>query len=227
MTVIGQVALVCESPALRVVGLLDGPAQITDGGATWEVVDRPGRTGVSVYRGQALEVMTLHLILDGWTGHRSVEPAIADLERMARKVTAIGRAPVIRAEGPLPRGRERAWVISGLVPGENVIRALEDGQRLRQDFTVSLLQYVEADIVVERSPALRTRERKAAADRADRPGTSSRSAATGPYVVRAGDTLAAIAARRLGDFRRWNEIADLNGIRDPRRLKVGQELKLP
>jgi nucleoid-associated protein YgaU len=31
----------------------------------------------------------------------------------------------------------------------------------------------------------------------------------------------------LGDARRWREIADLNGIRDPRAITVGQVLRLP
>lgn len=42
-----------------------------------------------------------------------------------------------------------------------------------------------------------------------------------------GEDLASIAARELGDPRRWREIADLNGIRDPRAVKVGQILRMP
>jgi nucleoid-associated protein YgaU len=47
------------------------------------------------------------------------------------------------------------------------------------------------------------------------------------YTVKRGDTLSSIAADQLGDYRRWTEIADLNDIRDPRRVKVGQTLRLP
>lgn len=47
------------------------------------------------------------------------------------------------------------------------------------------------------------------------------------YTVKSGDTLSAIAARELGDPNRWQEIADLNGIQDPRALRVGQVLQLP
>lgn len=46
-------------------------------------------------------------------------------------------------------------------------------------------------------------------------------------VVRPGDTLSRIALARLGDARRWREIAALNGISDPARLVVGRELVLP
>lgn len=49
----------------------------------------------------------------------------------------------------------------------------------------------------------------------------------GTYTVKAGDTLSSIAARVLGNANRWQEIATLNGIGDPRTLRVGQILKLP
>lgn len=46
-------------------------------------------------------------------------------------------------------------------------------------------------------------------------------------VVQSGDTLARIARDELGDAERWNEIAELNGIRDPRALRVGTALRIP
>lgn len=63
---------------------------------------------------------------------------------------------------------------------------------------------------------------------AERPATSP-AAAEGVREVRvaAGDSLARIALRNLGEESRWIEIADLNGITDPRRLQVGQRLRLP
>ena len=45
--------------------------------------------------------------------------------------------------------------------------------------------------------------------------------------VRAGDTLAVIAGRELGDASRWREIQALNGITDPRRVPAGAMLALP
>jgi LysM repeat protein len=44
------------------------------------------------------------------------------------------------------------------------------------------------------------------------------------YTVKSGDTLAGIASV-YGTT--WQELAELNGIDDPRRLRVGQELQLP
>jgi len=36
-----------------------------------------------------------------------------------------------------------------------------------------------------------------------------------------------LAGRFLGDYRRWPEIAQLNNVRDPRTLQIGQTLLLP
>lgn len=47
------------------------------------------------------------------------------------------------------------------------------------------------------------------------------------YTVRRGDTLWRISTRLLGTGRRWREIAALNGVGNPRRLRVGTVLRLP
>jgi nucleoid-associated protein YgaU len=47
------------------------------------------------------------------------------------------------------------------------------------------------------------------------------------YAVKDGDTLYEIAKRELGASSRAKEIADLNGIADASKLKLGQVLKLP
>lgn len=47
------------------------------------------------------------------------------------------------------------------------------------------------------------------------------------YVVRRGDTLAAIAETLLGDGRHWRLIANANGLADPRTLAPGFQLRIP
>ena len=47
------------------------------------------------------------------------------------------------------------------------------------------------------------------------------------YFVRDGDTLARIAARELGDYKKANIIAILNGIRDPLSVLPGRRILLP
>ncbi len=47
------------------------------------------------------------------------------------------------------------------------------------------------------------------------------------YAVHAGDTLQGVASRLYGDAQRWRDIAKANPGLDPRRLPVGQMIKLP
>lgn len=49
----------------------------------------------------------------------------------------------------------------------------------------------------------------------------------GRYVVRAGDSLAQIAVRFYGNARLYTVIAKVNGVTDPRLLRVGQVLRIP
>lgn len=57
-----------------------------------------------------------------------------------------------------------------------------------------------------------------------RPTARPTAAAPATYTVKSGDTLSGIASV-YGTT--WQELAELNGIDDPRRLRVGQELQLP
>ena len=47
------------------------------------------------------------------------------------------------------------------------------------------------------------------------------------YVIADGDTVSKLAARHLGDPRRWREIADANDITDPLSLRPGQRIVIP
>jgi lysozyme len=49
----------------------------------------------------------------------------------------------------------------------------------------------------------------------------------GTVTVTSGDTLSGIARKHLRDPSRWEEIARLNGIKDPRDIRPGQKLRLP
>lgn len=47
------------------------------------------------------------------------------------------------------------------------------------------------------------------------------------YTVKSGDTLWAISIKYYGTGTRWTEIADANGIKDPRTLQIGKVLRIP
>jgi nucleoid-associated protein YgaU len=58
-------------------------------------------------------------------------------------------------------------------------------------------------------------------------GRTRPDAGSAGYVVRAGDTLGAIAQREPGTSTRWKEIVELNPGLDPQRLAIGASLRLP
>lgn len=47
------------------------------------------------------------------------------------------------------------------------------------------------------------------------------------YTVERGDQLASIAESLTGDINNWSAIADFNGINNPRKLRIGQQLIVP
>jgi len=47
------------------------------------------------------------------------------------------------------------------------------------------------------------------------------------YTIQPGDTYAAIAQRRYGDDRYWEAIARANPLKDPRRIRPGEVIRLP
>ena len=47
------------------------------------------------------------------------------------------------------------------------------------------------------------------------------------YTVKVGETLGKIASRELGSFRKWRDIASLNGIDDPAMIMPGRTLRMP
>lgn len=199
------------------------PEAVGTGG--WAFVSRPRRKGFTEWNGNDPYVLQIPVLLDGFATDTSVEPSIEALRRIMRNpVGGRGEPPVVRVEGatiPLPQLR---WVLNEMAPGAVVRRA--DGARVRAFYTLTFLEYEAADILVAARPTPATAARgRQGAPAASGTGRGTRTART--YTVRAGDTLGTIAARQLGDARRYREIATLNKIRDPNRIRVGQVLRLP
>jgi hypothetical protein len=248
---VGFVAIVCDDPARTLVVRL-GPERpdVSSGYGGWNEVARPRRSTVTSWVGQPARRMALSILIDNHHVGRSIEDQIRDLEVMALPRT--GRQPptvkLLAKGGHIPYQSLR-WVIDGLEWGDAIMNGR--GNRTRQGATVTLLEYVADDLIEARkrqSPAQRRRaartrilqqqakqlareKRKAVARnrRSARKGGHSRAtaASTAGTVTYDGDDLMSVAARELGDARRWREIADLNGIRDPRAITVGRVLRLP
>jgi hypothetical protein len=190
-----------------VIALLqDQGAHLAATGAEWDVIPRPQRTGVTEHKNNRNRELELHLMLDRWTSGGDVERQIAALE-------AIARAPLtVRVVGPIPYAGIR-WVIRDIDYGD-YLRDAANGRRVRQDFTLHLLEYVQP----------------AALAKIPRAGAEPKPTRT--YRIVRGDDLAKIASKTLHKASRWREIVKLNkGMRgvklDPRKFKVGTKIKVP
>lgn len=181
-------------------------AQPADLAGGFEQRPRPERSPYLHWAGTALLSMSIDIMLDGWTGQTSVESQIALLEAYVRP-TAPGTRPLpIGVEGAVPyQGLQ--WVCESL-HWEPANRRDSDAARIRQAGTITLVQYMPADVRVQTTVAKKTKQTQ--------------------YVVKRGDTLMTIATKIYGNAKRWPEIAKKNGIKGGARdIKVGQKLKLP
>jgi nucleoid-associated protein YgaU len=203
--------------------------------------------------------MTLPVLFDAWlpdddvfdptqeaqrlldAGH-SIESQLADLESLAFPSGSDSAPPQIKiqaAGGAVPH-QGRDWVIDSLTWGDALMN--DNGDRVRQEVTLALLEYIPEERITALPASPANREREAANAKNTKPGAGpKRTTVTAPTrgrgigaVLRGsqlaqgpGEDLLSIAARELGDAERWREIADLNGIRDPRSITLGQVVRLP
>jgi hypothetical protein len=237
---VGWVRIVSTDPPITVTARL-GPDRpdVTAGYGGWTEVTRPRRRPLSIWAGSPGLRMTLSILLDQWKAGTSVERQIAQLERLATPTAADGQPPRIRITsrgGGVPHQRT-AWVIDTITWGDAL--ANRRGDRARQQATLSLLEFIADARIAEASPA-NTRRKQTARGKSKAGAASKRVVAarkkTGSGHSRAapadpdfgaGDDLLSIAARELGDADRWIEIAQLNGLRDPRAIRPGQVIRLP
>ena len=205
------VTLTSQSPALRVRALMDADAPvITQGYGGFEEVARPGRRSLVSWTGAPPYRMSLALVLEGWRSRESVDAACAALERMASMPRAFQSPPKVRVSGAAVPKAGLDWRIDELTWNDS-LRA-RSGARLRQRVSLTLVQAVDEGKGVRVSAAANRRLS----------GRSVILAAPGGSVA-----LHRLASRELGASKRWKEIARLNGIRTPARVKAGTLLRLP
>lgn len=238
---VGFVRLTSADPPLRVVARLwEERPNVESGYGGWEEVERPRRKPLTTWKSQPALRLTLPLLLDRFRSGLSVEREISQLELMAQPSASDGEPPQVRiaTTGAALPYQGRTWVVADLAMGDALMNA--SGNRVRQQVTLTLLEYVEDVYLAQRSAANR-RRRKAQRGKRKRGAATKRLVAKRSSKARragslrsgesddfgSGEDLLTIAARELGDAERWVEIAELNGLRDPRAISPGQVLRLP
>lgn len=194
-----------------VLRLDDGaPLPSTPGG--WVNVARPQRTSITDWQGSDEDELPVACLLDGMPD-RSVEPILDGLMALYRPRDENGqlvRPGPVTIRGGVPHGGHR-WVIADVAESDAITA---HGRRVQWHGAVTFRRYTPADLVAA-------------------PAKSRTTKANKRYRVRAGDTLNSIAIKQC-DAKTHREVAaavtalrKLNGIRDPRRIKVGQIVRLP
>ena len=239
---LGWVRVYTVDPPISVIARLsEEKPTVEQGYGGWEEVTRPRRSPITTFKAPPGLHLTLPLLLNEWRQGTSVEDHIRKLERMAWATAANGDPPKVklRAKGGHIPFQGRRWLIDTLTWGEALMN--KSGNRVRQQVTLSLMEYVEDVHLQEKSAANRVRAKAKAAKTKQGAShkrvvtkRSGRAAHPAGRTLRAGQTdfgqgedLLTIAARELGDADRWVEIAQLNGLRDPRAIPPGLTIRLP
>jgi nucleoid-associated protein YgaU len=129
---------------------------------------------------------------------------------------------------------EVSWKTHTVVSGDNLYRLaakyLGDGDRWPELQKINADQLggeetVQIGMVLRIAPQATARTISTTTARSE---PSRRDASpTRTYVVLKGDMLSTISQKLLGTTRRMNEIVELNGLKDPDDVRVGQTLKIP
>lgn len=197
-------ASILNSPLVAILG--STPPDISAGYSDWENIDRPKRKSVVNWKGIQPFQMTLNAMFDGWTDDTSVEPQCSQLESLA---LAVGSAPPpsVRIDGPIPHS-DLEWYISAIDWGDVIYQG---NSRVRQEFTLTLLERVDLQTVLNNEKKLVGRPTRYRI-----------------ITVKTGYDLQRIATLTMGDSSLWRRITDMKGkkFRDPY-VKPGTKIKVP
>lgn len=204
----------------------------------WNEDDRPGKMPLLQYAGEQLAKMSWRALL-GVDPDASIERELAALRNIA---TRGERVSLYRSGSgtPFSVARRGGWTITSMGWRPRRRRWPDDAlSQVEIDFEFTEWSPIEA-LNRTRSPGtlwgkLPTGGVSTAPGTVpNRTGTIadalagvSKSPTVRRHTVRAGETLSAIAAIYYGTAAVWARIADANGIRDPRKLQVGQVLTIP
>lgn len=137
----------------------------------------------------------------------------------------------IRLESLKDSGAEVRVTLPGFNELNKIVRVRKFDWRLRRadrvDYSIELVAVIPPPVVVGAPPPVAQGTGADAGQGATATTEEANESSAVTHVVQLGDTLWALARRYLGDGRRWTEIADSNGVLDPRKLQVGQELVIP
>lgn len=215
--------------ATSCAGYLVKPVIVTAGYGGWSRVARPRKKALTEWVGRDSTSLEIEFLLDAYTENDGLFVIGQEraLERLAGLDINDPQPPLCRITSRpaalIPHNFHHAsqvkWFVESIAWDKESIESNSSGNHTRIGGTLIITQYVED----ERLSSLSSVERRKKA------AGSGRGSSRKTYVVKSGDTLSKIAARSdvYGNASKWKKIADANGIRDPKKIHVGQTLKVP
>jgi nucleoid-associated protein YgaU len=219
-----------ERPPTEVTMRLSAKAPVITGGyGGWSVVSRPRLRSVVEWVGVDPMEVTIDVLIDslawprtvgGWEGWdlreaaHNVHATVRSLEEIA-KPTAVGQSsPTFKVKGKLvPSNPTMTWVISALKWGDTIYNT--EGFIIRQEATITILQ-ADGGEHVRILPPVKKRN-----------GGKGPSKVPQYHIWKKGNTFELISIRYYGNPSYRQAIMKLNKIRDWKKVKVGQKIKLP
>lgn len=206
------VALVSDDQRLRALAMLgDEPPKLSDGYGGWQPIAVPRDTAFLEWQGSNPFTLIMPVVMSGWLQQASIEAFLSQVEKMGQKQRGALQPPELKLDGPaLGWITTQPWVLNNIEWGKVLRNGA--GQRSHAEMTLTFLQKVDPSILVKKA------KKKAAKVRYYRVKKTKNGKP---------ETLQAIAKKLLKKASRYKEIMKLNHIRDPRKIKVGQKLKIP
>lgn len=194
-------------------------AHATGGGPILETIALPDRKSLTEWKGREPYAFNVDFLLDDWSAGEGlqIEMTYRKLERMMGIDEGDPQPPQVIVLGDPPgsiphdfhdNSRARWWVAGVAIEDEATLRN-SSGNRVRIMGVISFMEVSEGQLLTS-------------ASNKPKPATG-----TGKHrhTVRKGETLMSIA-NRYKIKGGWRTLAKLNNIRDPRKLRVGQIIRL-
>lgn len=198
---------------------------VTAGYGGWSRTARPRKMALTEWVGRDALSVSFDFILDDYAEGAGlfVESSCQILDELCGVEEGDPEPPLLKLESDpeplMPHGHHRAsdnkWFVETLTWNADQIRYNNAGNRVRAMASITLTVHSED-------------ERLSAAAKA-RQNAASKGSRRKTYIVKTGDTLQKIAARKdvYGDSKQWKKIATANKLRDPKHLHKGRVLRIP
>lgn len=201
-----KMTIVAEDGTAFVVPFAPRETTLEGWAPTFATAERGGRQPLLLRSGQGLPQVTFDLVFGHPDPQVSIEAQLSALRELARS----GKRMRVNLD---PTTTRFLWRLTGF--SQQVI-SRQHGTNHATRAVCSLTFQRASDTVVAVGPV--TGGKKGSSNAKKRPRY---------HVWRKGDTLVKVAVRYYDDGSMWRRIADVNGIRRPKHIKVGRRLLLP